>query len=58
MKFLFICLFIYLNPKQHGEGNFWGQFFQKKIGHIWRILKKIEKKCQAFLRIWADFFNF
>jgi hypothetical protein len=28
---VFIYLFIYLNPKQHGEGNFLGQFFQKKL---------------------------
>jgi hypothetical protein len=45
---VFIYLFIYLNPKQHGEGNFWGQFFQKKIGHIWRILKKLKKKVKLF----------
>jgi hypothetical protein len=37
---VFIYLFIYLNPKQHGEGNFWGQFFQKKNwSHLEDFLK-------------------
>jgi hypothetical protein len=56
---IFIYLFIYLSPKQHGQGNFFGQFFQKKLVTFggFKILKKFWNY-QYFLRIWADFYLF
>jgi hypothetical protein len=59
MREIFIYLFIYLSPKQHGQGNFFGQFFQKKLVTFGEFfLKKILKLSRFFEDLGRFFFFF